>query len=295
MNTLRSGSIVVGVDESALAGQAVRWAADQAALEGRSVRLVRAVVPVPPGRSDHAAVVQPGTLTSLRLHSEALLTQAHALVHRVAPEVEVQEQLEVTHPRTLLVELSQQAHLVVLGSRGRGPTLSHLLGSVGVSVVRHATCPVVVHRPGHPGLVRDGVVVAVDATEAAIPVLDFAFRQASLRRLPLRVVHYVVDPRSALVGAGRVRSDSGLVEDDRLAVAEAMAGLGERYPDVRTTVRTLRGAPERDVARSASRADLLVLGIRQRGAVGRLLAGSVSTAVLEHATCPVAVVPVPSS
>jgi nucleotide-binding universal stress UspA family protein len=114
MNTLRRGGIVVGVDESAPAGQAVRWAAEQASLEGRSVRLVRAVLPVPPGRSDHAAVVQPGP---------------------------------------------------VLGSRGRGPLLSHLPGSVGVHVVRHATCPGVVHRPGHPGQVRHGVVVAVDATE----------------------------------------------------------------------------------------------------------------------------------
>ncbi len=295
MTTLRRGSIVVGVDESALAGRAVRWAAEQASLEGRSVRLVRAVQPVPPGRSDHAAVVQPGTLTSLRLHSEALLTQAHELLRRVAPEVEVEEQLEVTHPRTLLLDVASQAHLVVLGSRGRGPTLSHLLGSVGVGVVRHATCPVVVHRPGDPGLVRDGVVVAVDAAEDAIPVLEFAFRQASLRRLPLRVVHYVLDPRSALVGAAGVRGSTGLVEQDRLAVAEAMAGLAERHPDVRTAVRTTRGAPERDIARSAGRADLLVLGIRQRGVLGRLLAGSVSTAVLEHATCPVAVVPVRSS
>jgi nucleotide-binding universal stress UspA family protein len=295
MNTLRSGSVVVGVDESALAGQAVRWAAEQAALEGRSVRLVRAVRPVPAGRSDHAAVVQPGTFASLRLHGEALLTRAHELAHRVAPDVEIEEQLEVTTPRELLLEVAEDAHLVVLGSRGRGPVLSHLLGSVGVSVVRRAACPVVVHRPGHPGRVLDGVVVAVDATEDSTPVLDFAFRQASLRRLPLRVVHYVVEPRSVLVDAAMVGGDSRLVEEHRLAVAEAMAGLGERFPDVRTSVRTARGEPELDVARSASRADLLVVGTHQRGAIGRLRAGSVSTAVLEHATCPVAVVPVPSS
>ncbi len=295
MNTLRRGSIVVGVDESALAGQAVRWAAEQASLEGCSVRLVRAVLPVPPGRSDYTAVVQPGTLTSLRLHSEELLTQAHELVHRVAPGVEVEERLEVTHPQTLLLDVASQAHLVVLGSRGRGPALSHLLGSVGVGVVRHATCPVVVHRPGHPGLVRDGVVVAVDATQDAIAVLEFAFRQASLRRLPLRIVHYVVDTRPALVGASAAGGDAEPVQEDRLAVAEAMAGLGERYPDVRTSVRTARGLPELEVARAASRADLLVVGTHQRGPVGRLLFGSVSTSVLEHATCPVAVVPMRSS
>ena len=292
MNTLRRGSIVVGVDESALAGQAVRWAAEQASLEGRSVRLVRAVLPVPPGRSDLAAVVQPGTLTSLRLHSEALLTQAHELVNGVAPEVEVEEQLEVTHPRTLLLDVASDAHLLVLGSRGRGPLLSHLLGSVGVGVVRRATCPVVVHRPGHPGRVRDGVVVAVDAGEDAAPVLEHAFHHASLRGLPLRVLHYVMDPRSALVGAPMVGDVGDLVSDDALVVSEAMAGLRERYPDVRVSVRLPVGLPDLDLARAAGRADLLVVGHHRRGIVDRLLSGTVSEAALEHATCPVLVVPV---
>jgi nucleotide-binding universal stress UspA family protein len=50
--------------------------------------------------------------------------------------------------------------------------------------------------------------------------------------------------------------------------------------------------PEQDVARAASRADLLVVGTHQRGVLGRLVGGSVSTAILEHAKCPVAVVPV---
>jgi nucleotide-binding universal stress UspA family protein len=251
-------------------------------------------MPVPPGRSDHAAVVQPGTLTSLRLHSEALLTQAHELVHGVAPEIEVEEQLEVTNPRTLLLDASQRAHLVVLGSRGRGPVLSHVLGSVGLNVVSHAACPVVVHRPGHAGSVRDGVVVAVDATADAISVLEFAFRQASLRRLSLRVLLDVTAVRPALVGA-MSGGDTDPDRHDPGAVAEAMAGLGERHPDVRTSVRSARDLPELDIVRAASRADLLVVGTHQRGLVGRLLFGSVSTKVLEHATCPVAVVPVGSS
>jgi nucleotide-binding universal stress UspA family protein len=295
MNALRSDSIIVGVDEVALAGQTVRWAAEQAVLEGRPVRLVRAVMPVPMGRSDHAAVVQPGTFTSLRLHSEALLGQAHEQVHRVAPSVEVDEQLEVATARDLLLDVAEDAHLLVLGSRGRGPVLTHLFGSVGVGVVRRARCPVVVHRPGHPGRVRDGVVVAVDATEDAVPVLEFAFRQASLRRLPLRVVHYVMDPRSALVGAPMVGDLSQQMQESELRMSEAMAGLGERYPDVRTTVSTTPGLAAHDIVTAATRADLVVLGTHQRPAADRLLVGSVSTAVLEHASCPVAVVPVRSS
>ena len=295
MNTLRRNAIIVGVDESALAGQAVRWAAEQAVLEGRPVRLVRAVMPVPMGRSDHAAVVQPGTFTSLRLHSEALLRQAHEQVHRVAPGVEVDEQLEVATARDLLLDVAEDAHLIVLGSRGRGPVLTHLFGSVGVGVVRRARCPVVVHRPGHPGRVRDGVVVAVDATEDAVPVLEFAFRQASLRRLPLRVVHYVMDPRSALVGVPMVGDLSQQLQQSELVMSEAMAGLGERYPDVRTTVSTTPGLAAHDIVTAATRADLVVVGTHQRPAADRLLVNSVSTAVLEHASCPVAVVPVRSS
>ena len=115
MNTLRRNSIVVGVDESALAGQAIRWAAEQAALEGRSLRLVRAVRPLPRAGASTRRVVQPGTFTSLRLHSEALLTQAHELAHRVAPDLEIEEQLEVTSAHTLLLDVAETAHLVVLG------------------------------------------------------------------------------------------------------------------------------------------------------------------------------------
>jgi nucleotide-binding universal stress UspA family protein len=295
MNVLQRPSIIVGVDESALTGQAVRWAAEQAALEGRVIRLVRAVMPVPMGRGDHAAAVQPGTFNSRRLHSEALLTQAYEIVHRVAPDVEVEQQLEVTQPRKLLLDVAKDAHLVVLGSRGRGPFLSHLLGSVGVDVVRHATCPVVVHRPGNPGRVRDGVVAAVDATEDAIPVLELAFHQASLRRLPLRVVHYVMDPRSALVGVPMVGDLAQQGQQDDLALSEAMAGMGERYPDVRTTVRATPGLAKVDVVTAASRADLLVVGTHQRSATDRLFVGSLATAILEHVTCAVAVVPVGSS
>ena len=295
MNTLQRGSIVVGVDEVALAGQAVRWAGEQAALEGRRILLVRAASAVTTGWSTHAMDVPPGTFTSQRLHGDELLGRARDQVHAVAPDVEVEELVEVTDPRTLILRAAEGAHLVVLGSRGRGPLLSHLLGSVGVGVVRRADCPVVVHRPGHPGRVHDGVVVAVDATQDAMPVLEHAFHQSSLRDLPLRVVHYVMDPRSARVGVPMVGDLSVQMQQDELALSEAMAGMREKYPDVRTKVCTTPGLAKRDIVTAASRADLLVVGTHQRPAADRLLVGSLSTAVLEHVTCPVALVPVRSS
>ena len=228
MNTLQRGSIVVGVDEVALAGQAVRWAGEQAALEGRRILLVRAASAVTTGWSTHAMDVPPGTFTSQRLPGDELLGRARDQVHAVAPDVEVDELVEVTDPRTLILRAAEGAHLVVLGSRGRGPLLSHLLGSVGVGVVRRADCPVVVHRPGHPGRVHDGVVVAVDATQDAMPVLEHAFHQASLRDLPLRVVHYVMDP----FGSRRCPDGRRPLGADAAGRARALRGDGRHAGEV---------------------------------------------------------------
>jgi nucleotide-binding universal stress UspA family protein len=215
------------------------------------------------------------------------------VVEKATPGLTVHEVFEVTDPSTLLIQLSSTAHLVVLGSRGRGPLRSHLLGSVGLAVVRHAVCPVVVHRPGdHPGHVHRGVVVAAEATAESMPVLAFAFRQASLRGLPLKVVHYVYDVRSALVGTPVAGSLSEDVEEHTRRLAESVAGFREDYPDVHLTVETLPGlVPEHGLIPLSRDADLIVVGTHQRGALGRMLAGSVSESVLEHACGPVAVVP----
>ena len=61
---------------------------------------------------------------------------------------------------------------------------------------------------------------------------------------------------------------------------------------MRVTVETLPGLlPEQGLVHLSREADLMVVGTHQRSAVGRLLAGSVSESVLEHACGPVAVVP----
>jgi nucleotide-binding universal stress UspA family protein len=295
MNTKLDGAVVVGVAESVFKGQALRWAADQAQLEGRPVVLVNASGPVSGAYREYGMDAGPSTSASLRHHGEDLLGRARAVVEHAAPGVEVSQLFEVTDPRTLLIELSATAHMIVLGSRGRGAVRSHLLGSVGLAVVRHAGCPVVVHRPGsHPGLVQRGVIVAAEATEDSMPVLAFAFREASLRRLPLRVVHYVYDVRSELVGAPMVGDLTETTEMHARALSESLAGYRENYPDVHVTVETLLGVPEKGLGALSHEADLTVVGTHQRGVFGRMLAGSVSASVIEHARGPVAVVPTPS-
>lgn len=266
------GSIVVAVDGSEDAERAVRWAAEQAKLENR--RLV---------------VVSVGT------GSEALVDEARALARQAGPEETVLGASVSGDPRQVLIDASNDAHLLVLGSRGRGTVRSMLLGSVSSTVSAHAACPVVVCRPTAPGEVRAGVVVGADATPQSRPVLEFAYRQASERGLPLTVLHAYWDAAAAIEAhyqLAATRAERPNLEDLREVLSESTAGLSEVYPDVPVSVSLQHGLADEALSPREGGWDLVVVGRHSMTTVERLLTGSIARAVLERAHGPVAVVPV---
>ncbi|MGZ4446118.1 MAG: universal stress protein [Nocardioides sp.] len=286
-----SGSVVVGVDGSPAALQALAWGATQARLEHRPLVLAYGFSGTAMTWLDTPGLDQHTYLRAMREDADAALAQARAEAARVAPDVEVHLHVGQLDPRQVLVDLSTDAHLLVIGSRGRGPVRSLLLGSVGVAVTRHAHCPVVVVRPHHPGKVRRGVLVGDDATEHSAAALDFAFRTASARDLPLTVLHCTWEYPPLSAAAYGVLVPGPDDAEERLAVSESLAGMGEKYPDVRVSVEVARGLPEAHLVKAAAQMDLVVVGAHHGGAVDTFLRGSVSRAVVEQAGCPVAVVP----
>ncbi len=289
MNTATHGRIVVGVDGSEHAARALRWAVEQAVLENRGLVLVHAIAPTEADRlaADAGGYKSAGMPESVR----ELVARAREDVEQRAPGLDVAEVVRIGDAREVLIEASRDAAMLVLGSRGRGRLRSLLLGSVSAAVSQHAACPVVIHRPGNPGIVRNGVLVGVDESKRSLPVLEFAFRIAAQRDLPLTVMHCYSE---VLVPAGPVVTvlPPVDVEDQRRGLAEVLAGFGERYPEVRTQVEVARGVPAVDLAHRAEKMNILVVGAHHGGVAGAVLFGSVSTGALEHATCPVAVVPV---
>lgn len=285
------GTIVVGVDGSDSASRALDWAADQARAEHRPITVVHTVNAVTPGWVDQA-IAEPGEANlALRDEAQKVLTEAHERVTQRAPDVEVQEIFSLEDPREVLLDLSAAAQMIVLGSHGRGTVRRLLLGSVGVALARHADCPVVVHRPGRTGTVRHGIAVGADGSPESRIVLEFAYRQAALHDLPLTVMHCFWDVQALVTDPHLVRAPGEDLEQERLLLAEAMAGLAEKHPDVRVQVELARGVAEHALVALSERMNLLVLGARQEGFSSRLLFGSVSVPVLERASCPVAVVP----
>ena len=158
------------------------------------------------------------------------------------PDLEVHGSFTQLDPREALVAAASSAHLVVLGSRGRGP-LTSMLGSVSVWTSKRAACPVAICRPsGGSQALRHGVLVGVDGTRANAPAVELAFQLAAERDGDLTVLHCVYE-------VGGVSRDLDLWEDEaQRLVAESVAGLREKYPDVNAKLRVAVGLVDATLA-----------------------------------------------
>ena len=270
------GTIVVGWDGSRHAYWALAWAVDQAHGERRPITVAHTVAPTVTGE----AVVW-GDGDQLEQIGVSILAGARSYLDEHGSELEVHALVTVGEPRRILTELSRHASMLVVGSHGRGTVRSKVIGSVGITVVRDATCPVVVVRPYRHGIVRRGVLAAVDVGEqTATSVAAHGFHEASVLQLPLTVLHSVPAGSTPIV-----------VARARRYLSETLAGLRESYPDVHCTAVVHQGSAEDVVLDQAEDRHLTVLGSPRRAS--RYRSTTVSR-IVERSTNPVLVVPLAS-
>lgn len=290
-----AGCIVVGIDGAAPTDRALDWAGDQAMLERRHLLLVHGTGTPMAAGTPWMGIGGPDPLElfeDLQAAGRGLLARATTRVVTRHPELVVHQAVRGTDPSRALLDVSHDAALLVVGSRGRGHVLSVVLGSVSEEVAGRSACPVVVIRPHHGVETSQGVLVGSDGTPESLPVLRFAYRQARLRRLPLTVMQSVWDVVAASAPAHVVPAEDDVEVRGRTSLGESLAGLTAEFPDVSTTLTVGHGAPSECLLSLADAMDLVVVGHHERGLLGRLTHGSVAVAVLEHASVPVAIVPV---
>ena len=141
----RARVIVVGVDGSGSSKEALRWAIHQAKLTGAAVQAVTAWrFPVGYGM----ATMDDDSVIDFETSAKQILTEALAEVSGLDPEVPVRPLVIEGHAGEVLLNAARGAELLVVGSRGHSGFTSALLGSVSMSCVLHARCPVVVVRDG---------------------------------------------------------------------------------------------------------------------------------------------------
>jgi nucleotide-binding universal stress UspA family protein len=152
MTTQRTNArrFVVGVDGSEESRAALRWAADQAVAHGARLEVVCAwdlpfsglatsYSPEPAGLPDAREVA--------RRAENALDQTLQEVLGRDTP-LDIERVVEAGDPAAVLVRRSEGADLLVVGSRGHGGFDRLAIGSVSEKCVRHATCSVIVIRPG---------------------------------------------------------------------------------------------------------------------------------------------------
>lgn len=139
------GALVVAVDDSPPAREALRWAAGLATGLDRTLHVLSVwnfITGTAP--SDQAA---DETLSLERWQAEAERRLA-ALVAEELGDAEVRPVVLHGNTTPVLLATSELADHLVVGSRGRGGFTGLLLGSTSEQVVRHGSCPVTVVRHG---------------------------------------------------------------------------------------------------------------------------------------------------
>ncbi|MEI7518884.1 MAG: universal stress protein [Mycobacteriaceae bacterium] len=143
------------------------------------------------------------------------------------------------------------------------------------------------------------IIVGVDGSPVSQVAVDWAAHAAALRGVALKLVHVLNPP--VVMAFPEVPMPAGYLQWQEeagrtlLATAvktaeEAALAVGDGSRPITVTTEMVSGSSVPVLAELSGRAQLIVVGCRGRGALARGLLGSVSTGVLHHATCPVAVV-----
>ncbi|MFI8228975.1 universal stress protein [Streptomyces sp. NPDC085900] len=284
--------ITAGVDGTEESLAALEWAAREAVRRNLALRVVQAWRFQP-----YEAIDAGDRETQAGWVKNAVADAARAVEARHSGLEVITDVLEGDTVDTL-VGAGAEAEMLVLGSRGHGPVVGFLLGSVGQQVIAEARRPVVLVRAGdQPSAEAAGREIVVgqqgDPQDSA-DTLRFAFETASARGAGVRVVRAWTLPPVFAYSPGSMQildQAGGLEPFEKKALAAALRPWRERFPHVPVVEHVEMGSAGQVLLSVAARAQLMVVGRRaHRTAVGARI-GSVAHGVLHHAECPVAVVP----
>lgn len=242
----------------------------------------------------------------------ARLAAAHELLERAGEHLrgypgEVDLRTEHGDAAGVLVGLSAQARIAVVGARGRGGFLGRLLGSVSSALPAHAHCPTVVVPEQYEIDLGEGVdrfapqqldapvVAGVDLYQLNRPALEHAVEAARLRQAPLELL--AVMPRPDAWGTAYMAwlPDANILEKHQQELTKELEvlveSLRQAHPELTISGTALVADPAPSLLAATETAQLTVLGTRGHGRVVSTLLGSVSRAVLSKAQGPVMVVP----
>ncbi len=276
--------IIVGIDGSIYATEALRWAVDQGEQLGRPVTAVMAWGYMDQHHLEPEVRFEPGYSSDVAAKVLAeLVTSALGEGH----DVECRAICDL--PARALLDASGGADLLVVGARGMGGFKGLLLGSVSRKILCHAACPVAVVRDDERGIDRHApVVVGIDGSGPAQRALAWAVDHARATDRPLHVLNAWQLPYTF----------AGIMTLARPAEFPTVSErfIQEQLDRVDTTgvivkARPVVGRASAALLEASCGAAVTVVGSRGHSPLAATVLGSVSEQVSHHALSPVVVVP----
>ncbi len=289
-------TILVPLDGSPFAEQALPWALNVARRAGASLDLVR--VHVTYGETTPFSGWPPydAKLDARAMEQEQLYLAGTAKwLAAVAPVPTTVAVVRGLNTEGILEHLqSQPADLVAMTTHGRGPFSRFFLGSVADYVLRRAEVPVLLVRPTErprgivPEPIADNILVPLDGSPVAEQILTPAADMASLldaRCTLVQVMESGTDPWDRPTGDANLTGREAQIQAYLEKTADSLRAGG-----ISVATRVVRAEqPAQAILEQVGNNDVIAIATHGRGGVRRLLLGSIADKVIRGAAGPVLV------
>ncbi|MFC0678729.1 universal stress protein [Lysobacter korlensis] len=277
-------TVLVAVDGGPASRAALDWALERA---GRARSALRVATVVWTG---HASFTFDSEVEPLY---EQVLLDAEQHARSAVPGVEVTTSMLHGVPQAELVQESEGASMLVIGTDKSSKMAGLVYGTLPMRVAARARCPVVVVPRTWQSRESSPVVLGVGDEEPSPQAAEFAAREAIVRETRLELLHVWA---SSPVYPVPVRQHVGHLHESirhwhEEVITDAATAIRSAFPELDVTERLVEGPRIPHLIDEGERAQLLVVG-RRGGILRGLVLGSAAHDVLMNPPCPVAVVPV---
>jgi nucleotide-binding universal stress UspA family protein len=282
--------ILVGIDGSAGAQDALAFAQRLAGPAGASLRLVCAF----PYSDMHSRASNEAFREALRDDAQAMLDRTAASTEGAVVATDAIADVSPPHALHLLAERVGAA-LIVVGSTHRGPVGRVLPGSTAERLLHGSPCPVGIVPHGYAAQGADPIKtigVAYNATDESDAALAAACKMARRLGADLRVIRVFdamhVGTPALMTGPSYLPDYVDYEAEEREGLERAVASLPD---DVSAEAVFVAGSPGAELAAKSEGVDLMVVGSRGYGPLAAVLLGGVTHTFVRKAACPVIVLP----
>jgi nucleotide-binding universal stress UspA family protein len=275
---------IAGYDGGPASLSAIGMTVALARAEGARVAVAHVHGEVPP------LYVDVGVGVGVELHDELRRQGERLLAELDVPGID-EKLLLSGSPAVALQTLAEgrEASLLAVGLTHREGVDRLIAGSVPAALLHGAPCPVLTVPPGAPAELPGTIAVAFDGGAEAHRALASATRLVAATGGELLVLGAFESPA---VAASALGGGLDFERDVQAAFGDVVRQAATRIAGVPVRTRLLTGAPGSEIVEATREGvGLLVAGSRSRGPLRAVVLGSVSRHLVDHAACPVLIIP----